>query len=150
MLDENNDYEKVNILCEFLNDLASQLVKKGKEQNNEIIENIYEAVEFLRDDITAAIKENKIESPKRVGSSPIRYPCFLGMDFPTRAELAAAGLTVEELGRRVIQADSLGYLSLEGMIRASGLPKENLCLGCFTGEYPVEPPRNCNRRPPSY
>ena len=91
-----------------------------------------------------------IEVHERVGSSPIRYPCFLGMDFPTKVELAAAGLTVEELGRRVIQADSLGYLSLKGMIRASGLPKENLCLGCFTGEYPVEPPRNCNGRPPSF
>ncbi len=87
------------------------------------------------------------EVHEMVGSSPIRYPCFLGMDFPTQVELAAAGLSVDVVGRRVIQADSLGYLSLEGMIRASGLPKENLCLGCFTGEYPVEPPRNCNERP---
>lgn len=99
-------------------------------------------------EVVAMLREaGATEVHERVGSSPIRYPCFLGMDFPTQVELAAAGLSVEELGKRVIQADSLGYLSLEGMIRASGLPKENLCLGCFTGEYPVEPPRNCNRRP---
>ena len=99
-------------------------------------------------EVVAMLREaGAIEVHERVGSSPIRYPCFLGMDFPTRVELAATGLTVEELGRRVIQADSLGYLSLEGMIQASGLPKENLCLGCFTGEYPVEPPRNCSKRP---
>lgn len=85
----------------------------------------------------------------RVGSPPLCYPCFLGIDIPTRVELAAASLTVEELGRKVIQADSLGYLSLEGMIESSGLSREKLCLGCFTGEYPVEPPKNWDQKPPS-
>jgi len=74
----------------------------------------------------------------RVGSSPIRWPCFLGIDIPTKEELIAADLTEEEVGRKIIRADSLGYLSLEGMIKASGLSKEDLCLGCFTGEYPIE------------
>ena len=78
----------------------------------------------------------------RVFSAPIRYPCFLGIDMATRAELIAANLTVEEIGRKILHVDSLGYLSLEGMIRASGLPRENLCLGCFTGEYPIEPPKD--------
>ncbi len=73
----------------------------------------------------------------RVGSSPIRYPCFLGIDIPTKGELVAANLTPDEIGRRIIQTDSLGYLSLQGMIDASGLAKKNLCLGCFTGEYPL-------------
>lgn len=77
-----------------------------------------------------------------VGSAPLRWPCFLGIDLATRVELAAAGLTEEEVGRKVVHADSLGYLSLEGMIKSSGLPKENLCLGCFIGPegYPIESP----------
>ena len=75
----------------------------------------------------------------RVGSPPIRYPCFFGIDIPTRAELVAASLSVEEIRER-IQADSLGYLSFKSLIEASGLPRENLCLGCFIGEYPVAPP----------
>jgi amidophosphoribosyltransferase len=81
-----------------------------------------------------------VEVHELVGSAPLRWPCFLGIDLATRVELAAAGLTEEEVGKKVVHADSLGYLSLEGMIRASGLPRENLCLGCFTGEYPIEPP----------
>lgn len=76
----------------------------------------------------------------RVGSAPICYPCFLGIDMHTRRELAAANFTIKEIQEKILQVDSLGYLSIEGMIRASGLPRENLCLGCFTGEYPIEPP----------
>src|SRR5581483_10513174 len=76
----------------------------------------------------------------RIGSAPIKHRCFLGIDIPSEKELIAAGRTVEQV-RNLIGADSLGYLSLEGMIAATGLPKENLCLGCFTGEYPVEPER---------
>lgn len=89
------------------------------------------------------------EVHERVGSSPLRYPCFLGIDIPTRIELAAASLTEEEVGRKIVRVDSLGYLSLEGMIKSSGLPRENLCLGCFTGEYPIEPPQNFDFKPPS-
>lgn len=85
----------------------------------------------------------------RVGSAPIRWPCFLGVDIPTRVELAAAGLSEEEVGTKIVRADSLGYLSMERMIGATGLPRENLCLGCFTGEYPVDPPNNSNSKPPS-
>ncbi len=83
------------------------------------------------------------EVHERVCSSPIRWPCFLGIDMATRIELAAADLTVEEIGKKIIHVDSLGYLSLEGMIKASGLPKKNFCLGCFIGlaGYPIEPPK---------
>jgi amidophosphoribosyltransferase len=77
----------------------------------------------------------------RVGSAPIRYPCFLGIDIPTQKELVAANRTEEEI-RQIIKVDSLGYLSLKGMIKASGLPEENLCLGCFTGKYPIDPPKD--------
>lgn len=89
-------------------------------------------------EIAAMLREEGArEVHLRVFSSPIRWPCFLGIDIATRAELAAADLTVEEIGKKIIRVDSLGYLSLEGMIKATGLHSENLCLGCFTGEYPV-------------
>ena len=86
----------------------------------------------------------------RVGSAPTRYPCFLGIDIPTQTELVAFNRTIEQTRTEVVHVDSLGHLSLEGMIKSSGLPKENLCLGCFTGEYPVEPPKDLQlTKPPS-
>lgn len=94
-------------------------------------------------EVVAMIREaGASEVHIRVGSSPVKWPCFLGIDIPTRLELIAAGLTVEEIGKKVLKSDSLGYLSLEGMIKSSGLPRENLCLGCFIGRegYPIEPP----------
>lgn len=84
-------------------------------------------------------KQGAAEVHLRVCSPPIRYPCFFGIDIPSRAELVAASLSVEEIRER-IGADSLGYLGLDSLIAASGLAKENLCLGCFTGEYPVTVP----------
>jgi amidophosphoribosyltransferase len=72
----------------------------------------------------------------RISSAPVTWPCFYGIDFATRAELIASGLGVEEV-RASIGADSLGYLSLDGMVAASGQPAERLCLACFTGSYPV-------------
>ena len=102
--------------------------------------------------IVAMLREaGASEVHERVGSSPLRWPCFLGIDIPTRVELAAAGLIEEEVGRKVVKTDSLGYLSLEGMIKASGLPREKLCLGCFVGKegYPIEPPENSELKPPS-
>lgn len=97
--------------------------------------------------IVAMLREaGAFEVHEMVGSAPLRWPCFLGIDIPTRVELAAVSLTEEEVGRKIVRADSLGYLSLEGMVSATGLAKENLCLGCFIGEegYPVAPPLNCN------
>src|SRR5262249_33857306 len=76
------------------------------------------------------------EVPVRISSAPVVWPCFYGIDFATRAELIATGLAVEEI-RASIGADSLGYLSLDGMVEATGRPKERLCTACFTGEYPV-------------
>jgi len=67
---------------------------------------------------------------------PIRYPCFFGVDMATRRELIAAHKTVPEIAE-FIGADSLGYLSIDGLIQAVGLPKERFCLACFTGDYPV-------------
>jgi len=75
----------------------------------------------------------------RISAPPVQWPCFYGIDFASRAELIATGLTVEEVCRS-IGADSLGYLSLEGMIAATEQPAARLCTACFTGEYPIELP----------
>ncbi len=70
----------------------------------------------------------------RISSPPVSWPCFFGIDFPTRQELIASSTDPEGI-RRSIGADSLGYLSLRGMVRATG-QSTSLCLGCFTGDYP--------------
>jgi len=75
----------------------------------------------------------------RISSPPVKWPCFYGIDFATRAELIANGLDVNEIAASV-GADSLGYISLEGMIGATGQPAGQLCAACFTGEYPVALP----------
>jgi amidophosphoribosyltransferase len=72
----------------------------------------------------------------RICAPPIRHPCFFGVDMATRWELIAAQKTVPQI-RELIGADSLGYLSLEGLIEAVALPKNLFCLACFTGDYPI-------------
>lgn len=67
---------------------------------------------------------------------PIRYPCFFGVDMATRNELIAARNSVPDIAKW-IGADSLGYLSIDGLIKAVDLPRELFCLACFTGDYPV-------------
>jgi amidophosphoribosyltransferase len=79
----------------------------------------------------------------RISSPPVQWPCFYGIDFATRAELIATGLGVEEI-RASIGADSLGYISEEGMIAATGQPANELCTACFTGRYPIELPEDGN------
>jgi len=73
----------------------------------------------------------------RVSCPPIRFPCFYGMDFQTHGELIASKRSVEEI-REFIGADSLGYLSKEGMLDAMPGNPEDYCTACFDGEYPVE------------
>jgi amidophosphoribosyltransferase len=70
----------------------------------------------------------------RICSPPIRHSCFFGVDMARRTELIGARKSVEEI-RQHIGADSLGYLSLEGMIRATGATRADLCTACFTGDY---------------
>ncbi|HEY6310116.1 MAG TPA: amidophosphoribosyltransferase [Streptosporangiaceae bacterium] len=72
----------------------------------------------------------------RVASPPVMWPCFYGIDFATRAELIAGRLSPAEICAS-IGADSLGYVSLEGLTEASGLPASRLCRACFDGQYPV-------------
>ena len=75
----------------------------------------------------------------RISSPPVKWPCFYGIDFVTRAELVASGLEVEEI-RRSIGADSLGYVSLEGLIESTQIDENKLCGACFTGQYPIQIP----------
>lgn len=75
----------------------------------------------------------------RISSPPIMWPCFYGIDFASRAELIASGLGVEDV-RQSIGADSLGYLSKDGMVAATNQPESKLCTACFTGKYPIELP----------
>jgi len=72
----------------------------------------------------------------RICAPPIRYPCFFGVDMATRQELIANHNTIPEI-RDFIGADSLGYLSVDGLIKAVGLERGIFCLACFTGEYPI-------------
>jgi amidophosphoribosyltransferase len=75
----------------------------------------------------------------RISAPPVKWPCFYGIDFATRAELIANGLDTEEICRS-IGADSLGYVSLEGLVAATQVGKRALCRACFDGVYPVELP----------
>jgi amidophosphoribosyltransferase len=77
----------------------------------------------------------------RISSPPVKWPCYYGIDFATRAELIANGLEVEEI-RRSIGADSLGYVSLDGLISATQVASDRLCSACFTGEYPIRIPED--------
>ncbi|MFC2010681.1 amidophosphoribosyltransferase [Chloroflexota bacterium] len=72
----------------------------------------------------------------RICAPPICYPCFFGVDMATYRELIAAQKTIPEI-KELIGADSLGYLSIDGLIRAVALPKDAFCLACFTGDYPI-------------
>jgi amidophosphoribosyltransferase len=80
-----------------------------------------------------------LEVHVRISSPPVRWPCFYGIDFATRAELIANGLDTEGV-RRSLGADTLGYISLSGLVAATEQPKTRLCRACFDGEYPIALP----------
>lgn len=85
----------------------------------------------------------------RITSPPIVHPCYLGVDMATYKELIAANLTVEQICERV-GADSLGYLTIEGLVDATDRERGDFCLGCFTGNYPAQPvaaKANADRQP---
>ena len=80
-----------------------------------------------------------LEVHVRIASPPVRWPCFYGIDFATRTELVAGALDAEGV-RRSIGADSLGYVSLEGLVAATEQPRTRLCSACFDGHYPIALP----------
>ena len=87
--------------------------------------------------IVAMLREaGAAEVHVRISSPPVAWPCFFGIDFASRAELMAGNLSIDEI-RESIGADSLGFVSLAGLIEATTLPAGGLCRACFDGEYPV-------------
>jgi amidophosphoribosyltransferase len=91
-----------------------------------------------RQRINAIRKAGAKEIHLRVASPPICFPCFFGIDTPKRAKLIAAHRKISEI-RRYIDADSLGYLSLPGMLSAiKNYPSESFCTSCFSGNYPLK------------
>ena len=72
----------------------------------------------------------------RISCPPTISPCYYGVDTPNKSELIAANMSVEEI-RKFIQADSLGYLSLDGMIAATGMSPDSSCVACWNGHYPT-------------
>ena len=77
----------------------------------------------------------------RISSPPVKWPCFYGIDFASRAELIANGTSVEEICRS-IGADSLAYVELDELVEATGVPKDRLCRACFDGIYPIALPED--------
>ncbi|MGH3492163.1 MAG: amidophosphoribosyltransferase [Sciscionella sp.] len=82
-----------------------------------------------------------VEVHVRIASPPVRWPCFYGIDFASRAELIANGLDIDGI-RRSIGADSLAYVSLEGLVSATEQPSNRLCAACFDGHYPIPLPED--------
>jgi amidophosphoribosyltransferase len=82
-------------------------------------------------------KAGAAEVHMRITAPPIMWPCYLGVDLASRAELIAARMTVPEIGRH-IGVDSIEYLTLDGLMTAIDNGNTGFCTGCFTGRYPVE------------
>jgi len=79
-----------------------------------------------------------------ISCPPTRNPCYYGIDFPSNTELIASKKTVEEI-REYLDLDTLYYLSLEGMVRATGVSSDSFCTACFDGKYPIPPDTTFNK-----
>ena len=124
---------------------------------NTISENIGDKKVILIDDsivrgttskriIEMVRKAGAKEVHARIGSPAIISPCYMGIDMATREELIAARRPVDGV-KDAITADSLGYLSVDGLVKAIGISRDHLCLGCLTESYPLEiPGEKCNRK----
>lgn len=82
-------------------------------------------------------KSNPKEIHWRISSSPITHPCFFGIDTPRKEELIGSKKTVEEI-RKYLEVNTLGYLSIKGMINSVKDDRDKYCLACFNGEYPID------------
>jgi amidophosphoribosyltransferase len=95
--------------------------------------------------IVQALREaGATEVHTRITCPPIKWPCFYGIDMSTRQELVASDLGVEEV-RAFVGADSLGYLSLGGMVTSTGTSEDALCRACFDGDYPIAVPEHAGK-----
>jgi amidophosphoribosyltransferase len=80
----------------------------------------------------------------RISCPPHRFSCHYGIDFPDPAKLIANQQSTDEIAG-YLGADSIGYLSVEGMVKATGQPKNEFCLACFNGKYPVAIPEGAGK-----
>jgi amidophosphoribosyltransferase len=94
--------------------------------------------------VTALREAGATEVHIRITCPPTQWPCFYGIDMPTRQELIAADLSVDQICDYV-GADSLGYLSLEAMVEAAGGDAASFCRACFDGEYPIAVPEGAGK-----
>ena len=72
----------------------------------------------------------------RISCPPIRFPCYFGVDFPTKEELLANNRNLDQI-KDFLEVDSIGFLSLEGMLGCAGLPDDHYCAACWSGKYPI-------------
>ena len=86
--------------------------------------------------INAVRQAGAKEIHMRVSCPPIRFPCFYGVDFPTKEELLANNRNMQQI-KEFLEVDSIGYISLEGMLSCASLPKNHYCTACWTGIYPI-------------
>jgi amidophosphoribosyltransferase len=90
-------------------------------------------------------KAGATEVHVRISAPPIYHPCFYGIDTQVETELIAASHSVDQI-RDFIRADSLGYLSIQGVLAALELPYDRFCFACFDGRYPEPVPYDVERR----
>jgi amidophosphoribosyltransferase len=89
-----------------------------------------------RGKIRALYKAGAREVHMRVSCPPIRFPCFYGVDFPTKEELLANNRNLEQI-KEFLEVDSVGYMSLEGMLSCASLPADHYCTACWSGRYRI-------------
>lgn len=89
-------------------------------------------------------KAGAIEVHVLVSSPPVKHSCYFGIDTPERKELIGAVKTTDEI-RQMIGADSLGYISIEGLMRSVHKPSTDLCVACFNGDYPMDVPKSASK-----
>jgi amidophosphoribosyltransferase len=89
-----------------------------------------------RGKIRALRKSGAKEIHMRVSCPPIRFPCFYGVDFPTKGELLANNRDLEQI-REFLEVDSIGYTSLEGLLQCAALPADHYCTACWSGKYRI-------------
>ncbi len=90
-------------------------------------------------------KEGAKEVHVRISSPPVAHSCYFGIHTPNRNKLIGAVKTVKQI-RNMVKADSLGYISMEGLIEATTLAKEHFCTACFSGNYPIEVARSGDKK----
>jgi amidophosphoribosyltransferase len=96
--------------------------------------------------VEAARKAGAKKIHLRIPCPPHKFPCFYGVDFATRGELMAAKHSIEDM-EKILNVDSLRYLSIEGLLGATSIDNSNFCTACFSGEYPI---KNCDQMGDKY